>query len=202
LLAYEAGYRYAPSERFSFDLATFFNRYDNLRTGEVRSQSTSGTPFPTSATVLYQVDNKASGDTLGAELALSWQVVSRWRLQATYSYLDMMISLDDDSTDIASVGLTHEVYSRHEGGLRSQLDLAPGLDLDLWLRAVGPIEHSEIAGYVTLDARLGWEITDRLELSLVGQNLLGGHQEFRQEVLGGYAVEVKPSGYLMMRWEL
>ena len=202
LLAWEAGYRYVPSERFRVDLATFFNRYDNLRTGEVISQSTSGTPLPTSATVLFQADNKAGGDTLGAELALSWQVVPRWRLQASYSYLDMRIALDDDSTDLASVRLAHEVYSCHQGGLRSQLDLAPGVDLDLWLRAVGPIERSDIAGYVTLDARLGWEVTDRLELSLVGQNLLGsGHQEFREEVLGGYAMEVQPSGYLMLRWE-
>ena len=43
----------------------------------------------------------------------------------------------------------------------------------------------QIDDYVTLDVRLGWMITPKIELSLVGQNLLEkSHVEYVQEAFG------------------
>jgi iron complex outermembrane receptor protein len=202
LLAYEVGYRYVPKETFSVDLTAFVNRYDNLRTVEFAAQSTTGSPIPTSALVELDFDNRAEGKSLGFELAMNWQPFSWWRLQASYSYLNMLLELENGSTDQGSLTATHEVYPHHQGSLRSHFSLAPGLSLDLWLRAVGDVENLDTDGYITMDANLGWDINDRLELSLVGQNLFGGgHKEFEAEFVGGRGYEVRPSGYVQLRWE-
>jgi iron complex outermembrane receptor protein len=202
LLAFEAGYRYVPKETFSVDLTAFVNLYDNLRTTEFAAQSTTGTPVPTNALVELGYDNRAEGKSLGFELAMNWQPASWWRLQASYSYLNMLIELEHGSTDQGSVAGTHEMYAHHQGNLRSHFSLAPGLSLNLWLRAVDDLENLDTDGYITMDAKLGWDINDRLELSLVGQNLFGGgHQEFEAEFAEGRGYEVRPSGYVQLRWE-
>ena len=46
LIAYELGYRYYPSTRFSVDLASFFNVYDNLRTCEMGGMFLENDPLP------------------------------------------------------------------------------------------------------------------------------------------------------------
>ena len=46
------------------------------------------------------------------------------------------------------------------------------------LRHVGELELTRVPAYTTLDARLGWQVADALELALVGRNLLGGVEEF------------------------
>jgi iron complex outermembrane receptor protein len=114
----------------------------------------------------------------------------------------MMLELENGSTDQGSLTGTHEVYPHHQGSLRSHFSLAPRLSLDLWLRAVGDVENQDTDGYITMDANLGWDINDRLELSLVGQNLFGGgHREFEAEFVEGRGYEVRPSGYVQLRWE-
>ena len=54
--------------------------------------------------------------------------------------------------------------------LRSQHDLTESVNLDVRLRAVGAL--ASVDAYVEADARLGWRLTDTLELSLTGHNLL------------------------------
>ena len=44
LIAYEAGYRVQPHERFSADLALFYNQYDHLRTIEPGTPYLDGSP--------------------------------------------------------------------------------------------------------------------------------------------------------------
>ena len=67
LLAYELGYRFMPSPRFSADLALFYNMYDGLRDG------TEGQPNIDFASGLITIDsrltNKVKGESYGAELA-------------------------------------------------------------------------------------------------------------------------------------
>ena len=72
------------------------------------------------------------------------------------------------------------------------MDLAHGFQLDGALRYVARLPSPVVPAYTELDLRLGWQATDRLELSLVGQNLLHPrHPEFgaptplREEVQRG-----------------
>src|SRR5262249_59245056 len=81
LIAYEAGYRVSPTERFSIDIATFLNHYEDLRSSEP------GTPFlvltPTPHLVVpFTFGNLLAGDTYGVEGARSCNVAARSRLRA------------------------------------------------------------------------------------------------------------------------
>jgi iron complex outermembrane receptor protein len=50
--------------------------------------------------------------------------------------------------------------------------------LDLALRHVGEVELVDLPAYTALDVRLGWHVSDALELALYGRDL-GSHAEFR-----------------------
>ena len=62
---------------------------------------------------------------------------------------------------------------------RSYLDLPNSLELDLLFRAIGELRGKRTPGYRELDARFGWQATPRLNLSLIGRDLLHRrHAEF------------------------
>ncbi len=176
LIAYEIGYRAALGSRLTGSLSTFYNDYTNLR-------STSATPttffYPYPYPIYFQ--NNLKGETDGAELTLSYQVLDWWRLHAGYDLLleDIYVAPGEVST----TGATNETADpKHQASLRSSMDLPHQLTLDMDLRWVddfdindgptdGPVVGT-VPAYFELGARLGWHATDRLELSLVGQNLL------------------------------
>ncbi|HTH45456.1 MAG TPA: TonB-dependent receptor, partial [Oxalicibacterium sp.] len=54
--------------------------------------------------------------------------------------------------------------------------------LDMTLRYVGALSNPDVPSYTTMDLRYGWKIRRDLELSVIGQNLIGGaHAEFGGE---------------------
>src|SRR3546814_15280488 len=55
------------------------------------------------------------------------------------------------------------------------MNLSENVELDLGLRAVDDLPRPAVPGYIAVDARLGWHITDALELSLAGFNLFDSH---------------------------
>jgi len=63
----------------------FYNDYDDLRTLDP-----SFDPGPPPS-VRFPFDNNMSGETYGVELASQWQVRNGWRLNASYSWLDMKL---------------------------------------------------------------------------------------------------------------
>ena len=187
LLAYEVGYRVQPRPALSVDLAAFYNVYDNLRSQE---PVVAGRPFP------VVLDNKLEADTYGFELRANFQAATWWRWHAGYAYFEKDLRLDPDSRDPTG-GLGEGNDPEHRFSLRSMIDLPGSVELDAWLRYVDRLPFPALAEYTELDLRLGWRPTDRLELSLVGQNLLHDqHAEFpapRQE-------EVERSVYGKATW--
>ncbi len=179
LLAYEVGYRVQPRTGLVLDVATFYNVYDNLRGFEPASA-----PGP----LLYRFGNRLNADTWGAEVRASWQAAAWWRLHAGYAYFDKNLSLDPESLDPTG-GNAEGNDPRSRFTLRSLMDLPGGFELDGTLRHVARLPSPVVPAYTELDLRLGWQASDRLELSLIGQNLLHArHPEFgppsplRQEV--------------------
>lgn len=161
LTAYEAGYRSNPTADTSISVSAFYNEYDDLRT--VR-------PDPvTIAPIVFA--NDAGGRTFGLEAWGSWDVRPRWRLSAGVATLDKDFQLKEgasDISDIASIGNDPD----YQVSLRSQSSLTDSIELDLRLRAVGELDRSDVGDYVEADARLGWRLTDTVELAVAGQNLL------------------------------
>jgi iron complex outermembrane receptor protein len=67
---------------------------------------------------------------------------------------------------------------RHQFNLRAQWDVRENVSFDTILYFVGAIPGFSLDAQWRLDMRLGWRLTDHLELELVGQNLL---QESQRE---------------------
>jgi len=200
LLAFELGYRTQPVDRLSLDAAAFYNVYDELRTAEFATQF-----LETSEGQVYLVmpltgDNKMSGKTYGVELAVGLQALNWWRVQAAYTYLQMLLDLDGDSADPSSEdaegGSPHNQFS-----FRSTMDLWNNLEFDLWVRWVDELPIQNVDSYFSLDVRLGWTLLEHIELSIVGQNLLDRrHIEFKQELYNTDITEVERSVYGKILW--
>lgn len=158
LTAWELGYRANPSPRMSFSINAFYNVYDDLRTVSI----TPATVFPLTFT------NHGEATTWGVEAWGSYDVSPAWRLSAGVSTLtkDYDPSTPGDISGLVSIGDDPD----YQVLVRSQHDLTDAVELDVHLRAVDDL--AAVDGYVEADVRLGWRLTDQLELSLVGRNLI------------------------------
>ncbi|NLF06410.1 MAG: TonB-dependent receptor [Pirellulaceae bacterium] len=173
LMAYELGFREQTTEKFSWDIAAFYNVYD-----ELRSMQFIGFPppdfIPTS-----QVANGASANTYGVELAANYAVSERWRLYAQYTYLHMDLH-DDVSFYGDGRSPCNQIF------FRSSWDMCENVDFDLMARYVDTLEYINYfesgqfcPNYIEMDLRLAWRPRKHLEVAVVGQNLLhGAHYEF------------------------
>ncbi len=201
LTAYEVGYRVLATDNLFVDIATFYNVYDNLRTLETGATSLEASPAPLHLVLPSTIGNKMSGETYGAELAADWRPMDGWRLQATYSYLRILLHLDDGSTDTISESAEDE-SPRNQFSLRSSMDIARDVEFDLWLRYVDDLPSLNVDSYVSLDARLGWNLRKNLVLSIVGRNLLDNrHPEFGTPLfVNTLPTEVERSVYGKIEW--
>ncbi|HEX7897989.1 MAG TPA: TonB-dependent receptor [Planctomycetota bacterium] len=196
LLAFETGYRIMPLDPLSIDLALFYNLYDQLRTLEPEAPFPEASPPPPHLIAPFASDNKLAGRTYGAELAVSWRAHETLTLHASYAFLRMRLALDDDSGDLISEDAERS-SPRHQAYVRASLDLPQGLELDLASRYVGGQSAPDVSGYTELDARLGWRATSRLDLAVVGQNLLhDDHFESSDTLLGNKATRLERGVYL------
>jgi iron complex outermembrane receptor protein len=179
VVSYELGGRWAGGARWLLDLAAFHHRYDDLRSTE---------PGPPGSPLLLA--NLLAGETAGATLAASWQLVPRARLHGGVTLLDTDLEPKPGGRDV-NEGSGEGNDPRRHGFLRLDLDLPADLELGAWLRHVGELPDPVVPAYTELDLRLGWRPRPGLLLGLVGQNLLHDrHPEFgspatREEVERG-----------------
>jgi iron complex outermembrane receptor protein len=203
LIAYEVGYRIQATSTFSADIATFYNNYSNLRSAEPGTPFPEGSPFPTDVVVPFVASNKMGGGTYGAELFADWRVIPKWRLQGSYSYLQMDIEKNQDSLD-PTPDNPDGASPRHQWYVRSSLDLPKHIEQDVTLRYVSQLPSLGIPSYYSLDANLTWRPIALLELSIGGQNLLNDkHIEFVPEFINTIPTVVSRSvrGSITWRFE-
>lgn len=195
LLAFEAGYRTRPAANLSLDVAAFYNIYDNLLSLEPGPAAFSASPAPRFAVPLL-AGNGLNARTWGAEVAAEWQPVDSWRVRGTYTLLRMDTKPEAGSGDSISAAAADGSSPQHQFNLQSSADLTDDIELDVILRHVSDLPALRIDGYTTLDARIGWRVADGVELSLVGQNLVGGPRlEYRPEFLSTDPTRVERSVY-------
>jgi iron complex outermembrane receptor protein len=207
LIAYELGYRLQLNPQLGLDLATFYNDYDNLRSTQLGSPrcSPAGTfpgcfpPFSNSVITPLVMGNEATANTYGIEFVGDWRITSQWRLQATYTYLEMEVKTKEN--DALEEQFVEGQSPNHQASLRSSSDLSHNIKWDFWLRYVDRLPSLDIDSYVTLDTRLAWWPREDLELSIVGQNLLDNqHPEFTSELEDVPPIEIQRSVYAQLRW--
>jgi iron complex outermembrane receptor protein len=208
-LAYEAGSRLNVSNRLSIDISTYFNSYDSLRTVELVNSTSSPTPTPTpspgpspgpppapgqppsppspSQIGTLQYGNKMHGETQGLEVAANLSVVRRWTLSPGYALELLHMHAYPDSVDTITAPYTEGSVPRSQAQLRSHLDLPRNFAWDAsgyftqHLTAPG----ISISSHTRIDTQLSWRSGDKLQFSLVGQNLAMDH----------YVEFVDPTGY-------
>ena len=179
LIAYELGYRHQFSPQASIDMAGFVNDYSQLRDLSFGALSLS-TGLPRQLILPTMINNKASALTYGFEVSTDWRPVDRWRLQSSYSYLNMHISSNELTKQFdPTTGGADKVSPHHQLSLRSNYDISERLQLNLWLRYTSAIAFYNIPSLVTMDAKLVFKPRKNIELFLVGQNLFSqNHREF------------------------
>lgn len=206
LTAYELGYRTEPVSHVALDVALFYNDYQKLRVLKVEPwQFEPSSQAPTDIVQPLSLANLMHGHTYGAELGAEWSPIIWWRLHATYSYLVSKMYLESPSIDDINKRDAEGGSPQHQFTVRSGLDLGKGIEFDLWLRGsdkLSYIDRTTIPGYLTLDARLAWRPIPKLELSVVGQNLLHDHkQEFNPEFINTFPTAVQRSVYGKATWK-
>jgi iron complex outermembrane recepter protein len=212
LTAYELGHKWQVNRSLSLDLALFYNDYDQLRTatsgnilcypsGVYPACLFSGQPV-TRLIRQSALGNDTSGHSKGLELAADWRPLPNWRLQASYSHLEAQLA---ESAGAATVD-DARTNPGNQFSLRSWLNPRPDIDLDLWLRYSDESETFGLLGtilidpYWELDARVAWRPTQKLELALVGQNLLNdAHIEGYSELADLPLTSLERSVYFKMR---
>jgi iron complex outermembrane receptor protein len=168
--AYELGYKGQVASGLTVSGTVFYNEYRDLR-------STSFTP-----TTLFPLflANNLEGHTGGVELTANWQILDFWSAHAGYDFLAEHLHVRPGQIDLNNA-LNETADPRHQVSLRSSMNLPAHLELDSALRWVDTLRANnngvvgEVPAYFELDTRIGWKLSPRLELAVVGQNLLHAH---------------------------
>jgi len=202
LVALEVGYRMQPVHNFSFDIATFYNFYENLRTLEFGAPFLELSPLPPHGVQPISAQNLGSAETYGVEIAGQWNPFDWWRVGGAFTWLEMNLDADAASNDPAfldSGGNDPEIM----WNLQSRINLPHQLEFDTTLYYVDSLDNLNVPSYTRLDLRLGWRPSDDLELSLIVQDLLDpAHPEFAPETLGtGIANQTERSVFGKAIWK-
>jgi iron complex outermembrane receptor protein len=203
MFAYELGYRAQPIDTFSWDLALFYHKYDELLVRRV-----SPPPFidPTTMLPVFPIStfNGMDGETYGVELAGTWDVTDCWRLYAQYTFLQMQLHADNPA-DAASEPATEDLSPQNQVYLMSSWDVGCNWEVDLIGRYVDVLpQFVDVPSYLAWDLRVAWNPQENLELSVVGQNLTDTeHPEFGATggaTLRSPTVEMQRGVYGMVRY--
>ncbi|MBD5779408.1 TonB-dependent receptor [Pelagicoccus sp. NFK12] len=205
--SFEAGYRSAfADEKGSFMLNAFLYEYDKL-IGRVGVNSF---PVLTTATPYVKIngayDNLLEGEAYGFEASLDWKLSPRHRARFNYSFKkDKFESLITPQNQFQedfinfSIGEFDESTPDHMATLNLSSEIADDWNLDTGLRYTSSYNFAKglQPEIFQLDARLSWQKTESLRLSLVGRNLLDPTtQEARLKDFFGHWTEVKREAYL------
>jgi iron complex outermembrane receptor protein len=170
VVAYEGGYRTSPSPKFAVDITAYHNRYNDLRSQEFRSGR-------------VVVENQLNDNTTGANITASVQPWPWIRLTGSYTRQTHDLSLDRGSTDVYR-GQFETIDPDYMARFMARFDFPRGVELDLMSMFVGALPQivPQIPGtpaYNEASVRVGWRVTSRLDLSLIGRDLLhDDHIEF------------------------
>ncbi|WP_137297833.1 TonB-dependent receptor [Psychromonas sp. SP041] len=179
LTAYELGYRWLPTPTLSFDIATFYNVYNNLQSydiGDAEIKNVNGSTF---YVIPINLDNNLEGYSYGTEWLVTWQVNRQSRLRFSYSFID--IKLKDKAENLfsdESISLVADRSLEHQASIWGSFDLSEFVELDLRLYYTSERNWNSsssdysISDGVDSDLRIGWQATKSLGFSLIGRHLL------------------------------
>jgi len=140
-------------------VTAYYDAYDDLRT----DQFTLPNLFP------IVLRNGGEGETYGLEAWASFAPADWWRLRRAGTSCTGITGPSADFNDLTQLQ-TAGLDPNYQAQLRSNMQLASNLELDLALRRVGDVKTVSgtvnAPAYTEADVRLGWRVREGLELSV------------------------------------
>ncbi len=201
LVAYEAGYRTQLGNLVAIDLSLFVNNYRNLQNFQAGTPQVVMTASPYILVPITFV-NTGTAHSRGVELAATWNLAPKWKIESNYSWMHTRSDLDPHN-QLGAMGLQpgfDQIYRKHQLSVRSSFDLTRRLSLDVTAYYMGAMQALSVPAYTRLDMRVGWRASERSEISIGVQNMLEPrHQEF---AVADYVVAspVSRSIYARLTW--
>lgn len=186
MVAFEAGTRVQFGQRASFSVSLFDDVYTDLRSLE---RAPSGF-FP------LTFGNAALGHVYGLESWADCRVTDWWHLAAGFNIQHEVLKYLDQDAVGGFAFLADD--PNHQASLRSTILLGAGISWEADFRFIGALPHPAVPAYDEMNARLAWQVTKRLELSLSGFNLL--HPQHIEFLEPGTTDEIPRSYFLQARW--
>lgn len=194
VIAYEAGLRGQVAQRVVGSVSIFYNEYSDVRS----VGTTPGTIMP------FVVGNDLEGRSHGLELAFDADVLPGWRVHGGYAYLQTDLRVRPGGTDINNA-LSETADPQHQWILASSFDLPNDMEFDLHFRWVDTVELNNsgqvatVPSYAELNARVAVPLSENLEISVIGRNLLNDHHP-EMGLPGPTRVEIRRSLFGKVAW--
>ncbi|UYM17844.1 TonB-dependent receptor plug domain-containing protein [Endozoicomonas euniceicola] len=216
LTAFELGYREQFGSSFRLDVTGFYNRYSDIVAYVAQTSCPDGSPIiggficPTTRSNFYRLPstliNGIDATTYGLETVADWQVKDWWKLQLSYSWLQVDASPNTSNPNLqfalkGNEELIENLSANHTMNLRSNMNLSHQWYFDVWIRGISNMKNANVPGYTALDVRLAKKVNENLEFSLVAQNLFDKQRDEFNEIFSGLsATEIEESWYAQIRW--
>src|SRR5690606_3840969 len=168
------GHRGRLGSRVSTSLALFYNEYEDVRTITITPE----------VLLPFRMANDLEGPTWGVAFSGTAPRTDAWGPRAGHDLLEQRLAVRPDRIDISN-GRNEFADPEQQVSLGSSLNLPWGLELDAALRWVDVLQVSDgpetgtVPDYLELDARIAWQATPQVQVSIIGRNLLHGrHVEY------------------------
>ncbi|MGB9464406.1 MAG: TonB-dependent receptor [Candidatus Acidiferrum sp.] len=202
LIAYEFGYRTTVHERLSFDLAAYYNDYDNQQTTEPSTPFFEPTPAPAHFVLPNTYENLMHGESHGLEIAANWKLTDRWTISPGYDFERIHMRVSPLSQDPEAAANDQGIDPHVQAQIRSHLELSQSLSWDTSAYFVDRLIFSAVPSYTRIDSGLSWRWKEGVSLGLVGQNLLRDHHlEFLDSSGASRSTLIKRSAYAKITWQ-
>ncbi|MEQ6122110.1 TonB-dependent receptor [Reichenbachiella sp. MALMAid0571] len=166
VVSWEAGIRNQLGDRVTTSFSLFYNQYDDIRSAVTHPETIIPITF----------ENGVEGKTYGLEFTLNCQMTSWWQVFASYNFLEEDLKVEEGKEDINNA--RNEVADpQNQFSIRSSFLLPHRLSINPSFRWVDDliITEGSVPSYSELNAKISWEATDNIAISLVGRNLLNDY---------------------------
>jgi iron complex outermembrane receptor protein len=179
--SYETGIRFHPDNHLLFQLTAFRINYTGV--GDVHLEAAFAVPGGFQVPIYMK--NVLDGKAEGVEADITYRVNDWAKIKGTYNFLHQsytpLPSLLDAESIITALTVTKQ-SPKHRYSIGLSLDPTNDIELDMNLYGWATFRDDgippSVGNYRRLDARIGWQATDNINISLVGQNLLkAAHRE-------------------------
>lgn len=203
LTAYEIGHRFMMKKSFSTDIALFYNNYDDLRTYDPGGNEILWTATPPHGFAYFNFGNGMRGQSFGGEYSLEFHPEWWWQIKANYSYVKIKIQIDETGEFSNLAKGTDSESPQNQVYLASSFNYFRNWNLNLNFRYIDVVPKLRVESYFELNGGFTWYFSDKLEATLVGQNLLQSfHQEYRpsyNDIIPTYPTR---GVYAMLHWHI